>query len=108
MEVMDLKRLAESVILQSLEDLYDSDHRAESIHFFTNRDFRVFAKMAGMNIDDKIRLLRLVRQVGRYTRKARDTRVPKQADRAKSSPVALSASPFPGHRGKPEDYLRLL
>lgn len=105
---MDLKRLAESVILQSLEDLYDSNHREESIHFFTKRDFRVFAEMAGMNIDDKIRLLRLVRQVGRYTRKARDNRVPKQADRAKSSPVALSASPIPGHRGKTENYIPLL
>ncbi len=46
---MGIINLAEAVILQSMEDLWDPLHRAESIDFFNGEGFRIFAKLAGIN-----------------------------------------------------------
>jgi hypothetical protein len=68
---MKLRRLAESVILQSLDDLWDERYRAESIDFFTGREFHFFAKMAGMDTEDKIRLLRMVKKASSQVNRER-------------------------------------
>lgn len=95
---MGLRKLAEAVILQSMEDLFDDAHREENIRFFTSPDFRVFAEMAGMDTEDKLQFLKLLKRFIRSARKSgRHSGVPKRADRAKPSPLALSASPLKGY-----------
>jgi hypothetical protein len=69
-----MRRLAESVILQSLEDLWDERYRAESIDFFTGREFHLFARMAGMDTEEKIRLLRMVKKANGQVTKERRSR----------------------------------
>jgi hypothetical protein len=49
---MNLKALAESVILQALEDLEDPEQRAECLDFFHGYRFRLMARMAGITGDD--------------------------------------------------------
>jgi hypothetical protein len=71
---MKMRRLAESVILQSLEDLWDERYRAESIDFFTGREFHLFARMAGMDTEEKIRLLRMVKKANGQVTKERRSR----------------------------------
>ncbi len=82
------KRLAESIILQCIEDLWDERHRQESIAFFTGPDFKFMAKSAGMHAEQKIELLHLIKRISAYSGGI----IPK-ADRAGTSPRALSAPP---------------
>jgi hypothetical protein len=60
---MGVKSLAESIILQSMEDLSDASHRAESLEFFSGEGFRICAQMAGMEADDQVKILELVRNI---------------------------------------------
>ena len=46
---MSLRSLAESIILQALEDLDDPGQRTESLSFFHGHRFRVFARLAGIS-----------------------------------------------------------
>ncbi len=56
---MGLRALAESIILQSLKDLEDPDHREESIRFFAGEGFSVSAEMAGLGCIEKKKILAL-------------------------------------------------
>jgi len=56
---MKVRKLAEAVILQSLEDLYDPRHRAESVDFFSGEGFHICARMAGLCPKDKLKVLKL-------------------------------------------------
>lgn len=51
---MSLSTLAESVILQAMEDLDNPEHRAESLDFFHGYRFRLFARMAGIPNEDSL------------------------------------------------------
>lgn len=51
---MSLRTLAESIILQALEDLGDPGQRAESLDFIHGYRLRLFARMAGMRNEDII------------------------------------------------------
>lgn len=62
---MGVKALAESIILQSMEDLSDAHHRAESLEFFSGEGFRICAQMAGINPEDEVKLLTLVSNISR-------------------------------------------
>lgn len=53
---MSLISLAESIILQALEDLDHPAHRAESLDFFHGYRFRLFARMAHMSRKDVVEL----------------------------------------------------
>ena len=55
-----VRKLAESIILQSIEDLWDGSSMQESIEFFSNKGFSACAAMARMDIGDQVRLLDLV------------------------------------------------
>jgi hypothetical protein len=57
---MNVKHLAEAVILQSIEDLWNEDRREECIRFFSGEDFRTCAGIAGMDISDQIKILSLL------------------------------------------------
>jgi len=54
-----IKSLAEAVILQSLEDLWDPSHRIESIDFFNGDGYRIFAKLAGLNQAHSYKMLNI-------------------------------------------------
>jgi hypothetical protein len=58
---MEMKHLAEAVILQSIEDLWSEDHREGCIKFFSGEDFRSCAQLAGMDISDQIKILGLLK-----------------------------------------------
>jgi len=58
---MNKKKLAERIILQAIEDLYDDDQREDCIAFFQNKDFTFFAEMAGMDLASQVRILDLVK-----------------------------------------------
>jgi hypothetical protein len=55
---------AEAVILQSIEDLFDSMQRKESIDFFKGEGFRLYAKIAGLSSTDQIRIIRMLANAG--------------------------------------------
>jgi hypothetical protein len=58
---MSLKKLAEGIILQSIEDLWNENYREDCITFFKGKDFRLCAELAGMELSDQVELLRLVK-----------------------------------------------
>ena len=60
---MGLKGLAEGIILQSIDDLWDKHHKEDCISFFKGKGFRDCAEMAGMTTSDQINLLNLVRTI---------------------------------------------
>jgi hypothetical protein len=55
--------LAEGIILQAIEDLYDDNEREDCIAFFRSRDFTVCAEMAGIDTASQVRLLDFVKRV---------------------------------------------
>jgi len=55
-----LKPLAESVILQAMEDLLSNSNRDESIEFFQGKGFRLYANIAEMRPHEKNILMRLI------------------------------------------------
>jgi hypothetical protein len=57
---MNIKHLAEAIILQSVEDLWNEGQREECIKFFSGEDFRTCARVAGMDISDQIKILGLL------------------------------------------------
>jgi hypothetical protein len=60
---MGVRTLAESLILQSMEDISDASHRAESLEFFSGEGFRICAQMAGMKAEDQVKVLEMVRKI---------------------------------------------
>ncbi len=58
-----LKALAEAVILQSIEDLWSTTYKKESIEFFRGEGFRQCADAAGMGVVDRLRLIRMLRRL---------------------------------------------
>jgi len=55
-----IQSLAEAVILQSIEDLFDPLQRKKSIDFFKGDDFRLCAEIAGLSAVDQIRIIRML------------------------------------------------
>jgi len=73
--IMGLKRLAEGIILQSMEDLWDKHHKEDCVAFFKGKGFRDCAEMAGMTTSDQIRLLNLVKSIIDNQREKRKPKV---------------------------------
>ena len=59
-EGAQIKGLAEAILLQSMEDLWIAEERSSCIDFFSGEGFRMCSEMAGMNSDDKVRILNIV------------------------------------------------
>jgi hypothetical protein len=57
---MAVKALAETVILQSIEDLWDKKQRVSCSAFFCGQGFSFWAAAAGMTIADRRKILSLV------------------------------------------------
>ncbi len=86
---MSLKGLAEGIILQSIEDLWNESYRGECIAFFTGREFGICAEMAGMDLQDQLKVLNLVKSVVGTT--AANKNVYKDSLREKEKRPARSA-----------------
>lgn len=72
---MGMKELAEGIILQSMEDLWDAKYRKDSIEFFEGKGVFVCTEMAGMNLYEQVRLFNLVH--GIITRQKLNTKTTK-------------------------------
>lgn len=59
---MSLKKLAEGIILQSVEDLWNESCREDCIAFFRGEDFTLCAELAGMGLGDQVELLNLIKK----------------------------------------------
>lgn len=62
---MGVRALAEAIILQSMEDLSDANHRAESMEFFSGEGFRICSQMAGMKREAQLKVLELVQTISK-------------------------------------------
>jgi hypothetical protein len=58
--LVGFKNLAEAVILQSVEDFWISGQRAQSIDFFKGEGFKLYAKMAGLDTVNQMKILCLL------------------------------------------------
>lgn len=70
-----VRRLTEAVILQSIEDLWNPEHKRESLRFFEGEGFPLCAELAGIGYIRQFNMLRLlahagVKTPGRIMRKA--------------------------------------
>lgn len=57
---MGIRNLAEAVILQSIEDLWDKSNKSDCLAFFKGEGFNIFARIAGIKFSDRMKLLRLI------------------------------------------------
>ncbi len=57
---LNLRSLAEAIILQAIEDLWDADHMGESLEFFSGDEFERYLGMAEIDDSGKLRLLGLI------------------------------------------------
>ena len=57
---MKTRNMAEAIILQSIEDLWDKDEREECIKFFSGENFRTCAAIAGLGTIEQIKILRIL------------------------------------------------
>ncbi|MDA8169114.1 MAG: hypothetical protein M0Z59_05370, partial [Nitrospiraceae bacterium] len=54
-----MRALAEAIILQSLEDLWDSGHRDESLEFFHGEGFGTYADLAGLGPAERAEIMKM-------------------------------------------------
>ena len=59
-DVMNLKTLAEAIILQAADDFLDENRSEGDVAFFSGEGFRLCSEMAGMNHTEKCEFLDLV------------------------------------------------
>jgi hypothetical protein len=57
---MSIRNLAEAIILQSVEDLWDAKQKNDCLTFFYGESFGMCAEMAGLNTHEQARMLQLV------------------------------------------------
>jgi hypothetical protein len=56
------RKIAEAIILQAVDDLWSPVHRKESIEFFTGEGFVICARIVGMGLYEKLRLIQLIKK----------------------------------------------
>ena len=57
---MNIRNIAELIILQCIEDLWNESERSGSADFFAGEGFSLCAGLAGMDLQDQGRLLNMV------------------------------------------------
>lgn len=58
---MNIRNLAEAIILQSVEDLWDAKQKGDCLTFFCGESFGMCAEIAGMTEYEQTMMLQLVR-----------------------------------------------
>jgi hypothetical protein len=56
---MKVAHLAEAIVLQAIDDLWDEEQRQGCTEFFTGEDFRTCAAIAGISTSDQIKILKM-------------------------------------------------
>ena len=59
---IQMKKIAEAVILQSVEDLWLPVHKKKSVDFFTGEGFVICAKFADFGLYEKLKLIQLIKK----------------------------------------------
>jgi hypothetical protein len=85
---MNLKALAESIILQAMEDLDDPQERAECLDFFHGHRFRLLARMAGINSHD---IMKFRAYTGQYMHPICANENPTRSDRKMLRSMAMAS-----------------
>jgi len=62
-----IQSLAEAIILQAIEDLFDSSERNKSIDFFKGENFTLCAETAGLSTLEQMRIIRMLAKAGFQT-----------------------------------------
>ncbi len=57
---MAVRNVAEAIILQSIEDLWDKKWKKESVLFFRGEAFNACAEIAGLGASDRKKLLAMI------------------------------------------------
>jgi hypothetical protein len=55
-----VRSLAEGIILQAMEDLWDNDHHQESANFFKGDGFNICAALARIDMKQRHQIMRMV------------------------------------------------
>jgi hypothetical protein len=70
-DAVNITNLAEHIILQCIEDLWDEEERGDSRHFFKGDRFHLCAEMANMSLHDQSELLNMVSKIIERTTRAK-------------------------------------
>lgn len=81
---MGIKRLAEAVIAQAMDDLSDDAERNECIRFFKGEGFRICAETADMDLSGQIMLLNMANKMVCETRRRKASNADVRQMRRKS------------------------
>lgn len=100
-----MKKLAESIILQCIEDLWDRSSMHGSISFFSKRGFSTCAAIAGMAIGEQIKLLDLINRAMYGIRRMQQKRSGNTGNRRPSS--AASKKSFGSTKNRPHLFTAL-
>jgi len=68
-KAVNTRGLAESIILQSFEDLWSKNYRKDSEKFFNSDIFCLCADIAGMSVLDQIKMLNMVERALKHLRR---------------------------------------
>ncbi len=55
-----VKKIAEAIILQAIEDLWRPAHKKESVDFFTGEGFEICANLVDFGLYEKLKLIQLI------------------------------------------------
>ncbi|MBI4823348.1 MAG: hypothetical protein HY805_03845 [Nitrospirae bacterium] len=82
-----MNKLAQAIILQSVEDMWDKQHRAECMEFFTGEGFHICAQMAGLLPNEKSKLLNLAWKVLMLTNSQDESAGKRNAEQTDRTPA---------------------
>jgi len=64
---MDIRGMAEMIIMQSISDLWHEEEWRGSMDFFKGEGFMICAELAGIDLHDQCRVLGMVRRIVKQT-----------------------------------------
>ncbi|MGD0283888.1 MAG: hypothetical protein ABSB95_16190 [Dissulfurispiraceae bacterium] len=85
-----IRKLADAIMLQAIEDLWIPKEREKCINFFTGEEFNICAGMSGMNFHDKVKVLNLVGNIFRQNAET-EVRIPDTLEKKKSQSMPDAA-----------------
>jgi hypothetical protein len=66
---VSVRSLAEAIILQSIEDLWNNYLRKECMEFFNGKGFTICTDIAAINLYDQVKLMNFINVSIRYVQK---------------------------------------
>ncbi len=65
---MGIRVLAEAIILQSMEDLWDEEEQENAMEFFDGKGFTACAKLADLGTFEQFRLYNMIKRAAKHKR----------------------------------------